>query len=149
MRGYLTGPQMPPDEGWWPMGDVGRVLADGSLELLDRIIDHVEGVESLLVAEDRLLDRFPGLVEIILVPNGSGGLDAVACPAPGRALSVEGLLDAARELGLGPVQVHVWPWESMPLTGSYKVRRLELRQRLATASRPAASVSASVAADRH
>ncbi len=52
------------------------------------------------------------------------------------------MLDVARfqrvahELGLGPVQVHVWQWQSLPLTGSYKVRRLQLRKRLEDAIRP-------------
>jgi len=136
MRGYIGGPPMPADDDWWPMGDVGRMLPDGSLELLDRIVDHTDDVESLLVMEDRLLDRFPELVEIVLVKSAGGGLDAVACPRNGGQLDVAGFADVARELGLGEIPVHVWQWESMPLTGSYKVRRGQLRKRLAGTVRP-------------
>jgi len=138
MRGYVGGSPMPDDDAWWPMGDVGRMLPDGSLELLDRIVDHVDGVASMLVAEDKLLDRFPELIEVVLVnvPGQDGDLAAVACPAPGAVLDVAQFQRVADELGLGGVAVHVWPWESMPLTGSYKVRRLQLRKRLSSAVRP-------------
>jgi acyl-coenzyme A synthetase/AMP-(fatty) acid ligase len=142
MRGYIGGSPMPSDDDWWPMGDLGRMLPDGSLELLDRVIDHADGVESMLVAEDRLLDRFPELVEIVLVNVDPGGLTAIACPAPGRVLDAGHFLDVADELGLPPLRLHVWPWESMPLTGSYKVRRLQLRRRLASAQQAAGSEAA-------
>jgi acyl-coenzyme A synthetase/AMP-(fatty) acid ligase len=142
MRGYIGGQPMPPDDDWWPMGDLGRMMPDGSLELLDRIVDHADGVESMLVAEDRLLDRFPELVEVVLVNVDGARLTAIACPAPGHLLDAARFLDAARELGLGPLRLHVWPWESMPLTGSYKVRRLQLCRRLAAAHQVAASEAA-------
>jgi acyl-coenzyme A synthetase/AMP-(fatty) acid ligase len=137
MRGYIGGQPMPADDQWWPMGDVGRLLPDGSLELLDRIVDHADDVESLLVMEDKLLDRFPELIEIVLVTSDAGGLDAVACPRPGARFEVSRLQETARELGLGGIPVHVWQWESLPLTGSYKVRRNQLRKRLANGLRTA------------
>jgi acyl-CoA synthetase (AMP-forming)/AMP-acid ligase II len=66
----------------------------------------------------------------------------VACPAPGAGLDVRRFQEVAGDLGLGPVPVHVWPWESLPLTGSYKVRRLQLRKRLTSVLRPGAADSA-------
>jgi len=148
MRGYLGGAAMPADDEWWPMGDIGRVLPDGSLELLDRIVDHAGDVESLLVAEDKLLDMFPELIEVVLIKLGEddGSLAAVACPAPGTQLDVPRFQEAARELSLGLVPVHVWPWESLPLTGSYKVRRMHLRKRLTAVLRPARADSTPAAA---
>jgi acyl-coenzyme A synthetase/AMP-(fatty) acid ligase len=134
MRGYIAGAPMPADSDWWPMGDVGRMLPDGSLELLDRIVDHAEDVESLLVMEDRLLERFPELVEVVLVKSDSGGVAAVACPRDGVQLDVARFTGVAAELGLADLPVHIWQWEAMPLTGSYKVRRRELRKRLASAT---------------
>jgi acyl-coenzyme A synthetase/AMP-(fatty) acid ligase len=130
MRGYVGGAPMPAEDGWWPMGDVGRMLPDGSLELLDRIIDHAEDVESLLVMEDRLLERFPELVEVVLVKSASGALQAVACPRAGVTPDLDRFASVAAELGLANLPVHVWQWEAMPLTGSYKVRRLRLREQL-------------------
>lgn len=141
MRGYLGGGPMPADAEWWPMGDLGRILPDGSLELLDRIVDHAGDVESLLVAEDTLLEQFPELVEVVLVKldERAGNLVAVACPAPGARLDVAHFKEVAGNLGLGLVAVHVWQWESLPLTGSYKVRRAQLRKRLTTVLRPVAT----------
>ena len=139
MRGYIGGPPMPAEHKWWPMGDVGRMLPDGSLELLDRIVDHAADVESLLVMEDKLLDRFPELVEIVLVNSTEDGrVDAVACPQPGVQFDTRRFQEVAVELGLGAIPVHVWQWESLPLTGSYKVRRGQLRKRLANGLRPGA-----------
>ncbi|SDW78040.1 fatty acid CoA ligase FadD22 [Amycolatopsis xylanica] len=132
MLGYLGGDDpMIPADAWWPMGDIGRVGADGSLELLDRIVEHVEGTESLLEREDQLLDRLPELVELVLVKTESGdGVFAVACVRAGEECTAERFQDAAKEVGLGAIPVRFWDWEALPLTGSYKVRRGVLRQRL-------------------
>jgi acyl-coenzyme A synthetase/AMP-(fatty) acid ligase len=137
MRGYVGGAPMPAEDDWWPMGDVGRMLPDGSLELLDRIVDHAEDVESLLVVEDRLLEHFPELVEVVLVTSESGGLTAVVCPRDGVRPDLERFTSVAAELGLADLPVRVWRWEDMPLTGSYKVRRGRLRERLAELARAA------------
>lgn len=145
MRGYVGGPPMIPDDEWWPMGDIGRFAADGSLELLDRVVEHVPGTDSLLEKEDQLLDRLPELVELVLVKSTDGTeVFAVACPRDGTVPSVERFQDAAEEVGLGRIPVRFWEWEALPITGSYKVRRGVLRQRLA--SRITAPASAPVPA---
>lgn len=145
MRGYVGGPPMIADDQWWPMGDIGRFAPDGSLELLDRIVEHVDGTDSLLEKEDQLLDRLPELVELVLVKTEDGAeVFAVACPRAGAVPSVERFQDAAAEVGLGRIPVRFWEWEALPITGSYKVRRGVLRQRLAAriarAGAPAAGV---------
>ncbi|MDH6134186.1 acyl-coenzyme A synthetase/AMP-(fatty) acid ligase [Kitasatospora sp. MAA4] len=130
MRGYVGGPAMPPEDSWWPMGDIGRQLADGSLELLDREVEHVDGVDSLLEKEDRLLEALPELVELVLIKSEDGGIFAVACPRPGSVPDRERFHAVAAEVGLPELTVCFWEWEAMPVTGSYKVRRAVLRQRL-------------------
>jgi len=132
-RGYLgeSGPQ--PTGSWWAMGDIGRLRPDGSLDILDRIVDHAEGTESFLELEDDLLDRFPELVELVLLrPADEQDLVAVACPRSDEHFDVERFTAAAAELGMERLTVHVRKWEDLPLTGSYKVRRGALRAQLAT-----------------
>ncbi|MFE2105212.1 class I adenylate-forming enzyme family protein [Kitasatospora sp. NPDC059463] len=130
MRGYVGGGTMPADDAWWPMGDIGRQLPDGSLELLDRVVEHVDGVDSLLEKEDHLLESLPELVELVLIRAEDGGVFAVACPRAGSAPDRERFLAAAAEAGLPEITVFFWEWEAMPVTGSYKVRRAVLRRRL-------------------
>jgi acyl-coenzyme A synthetase/AMP-(fatty) acid ligase len=132
MRGYVGGPPILADDEWWPMGDLGRILADGSLELLDREVEHVDGTDSLLEKEDDLLELLPELVELALIKgDGPGEVFAVACPRPGVQGDPGRFGDAAEQVGLGRIPVSFWVWESLPVTGSYKVRRGVLAQRLA------------------
>ncbi|MEV7024049.1 class I adenylate-forming enzyme family protein [Kitasatospora sp. NPDC093558] len=131
MRGYVGGAAPVADDAWWPMGDLGRLLPDGSLELLDRIVEHVDGTESLLEKEDELLERLPELVELVLVKAEDEGVFAVACPRAGHRGDEERFHAAAEEAGLGRIPVRFWEWEALPVTGSYKVRRGVLRERLA------------------
>ncbi|WP_406423248.1 acyl--CoA ligase [Streptomyces sp. NBC_00873] len=134
MRGYVGGDPMPPEDSWWPMGDIGRRLDDGSLELLDRIVEHVDGVGSLLEKEDHLLEALPELVELVLVKaedTQDSTVFAVACPRPGTVPDPERFRSVAAGAGLPDLQVRFWEWEAMPITGSYKVRRSVLRRKLA------------------
>jgi acyl-coenzyme A synthetase/AMP-(fatty) acid ligase len=133
MRGYIGGAPIIADEEWWPMGDVGRMLPDGSFELLDRIFDQTEDTVSLLEQEDQLLDEFPELLEAVLVKIDPGDrLAAVVSPHADAEFEIERFREAAAKLGLEDLRVHVWPWEAMPLTGTYKVRRAEIRAALST-----------------
>lgn len=137
MRGYVGGGEMPDDTAWWPMGDIGQIAEDGSLVLLDRIVEHVDGVGSLLEMEDQLLDALPELVELVLVRSQDGNdVFAVACPRPGSTPDPDRFRAAAKEIGLPRLDVCFWEWEAMPTTGTYKVRRSILRQRLGNRIRP-------------
>ena len=133
-RGYLD--TTPTTLGhWWPMGDAGREMEDGSLELLDRIVDQIEGTTSVLEIEDALLDRLPELIELVLLKSvGGEPMVAVASPREGARFDHERFRQAATEVGLAEIPVHVLPWNELPLTGSYKVRRGILRSRLEAAS---------------
>jgi acyl-coenzyme A synthetase/AMP-(fatty) acid ligase len=142
-RGYI-GAESPVDEQWWPMGDIGRINPDGSLELLDRLVDHAEGTDSFLEVEDTVLDRLPELIELVMLKEvGGHDVVAVACPREGEALDPGRLLAALRETSLGAVPVYVMDFDELPLTGSYKVRRLLLRSRLvASGTAPTVEVDA-------
>jgi fatty acid CoA ligase FadD22 len=94
-------------------------------------VDHAEGTDSFLEVEDTVLDRLPELIELVML-KAVGGHDvvAVACPREGEVLDPGRLLEALRETSLGAVPVYVMDFDDLPLTGSYKVRRLLLRSRL-------------------
>ncbi len=129
-RGYV-GEQPPDYDAWWPMGDLGRMKPDGSLELLDRAIDHARDTDSLLEKEDVLLELLPELLELVLVSSvGTAELVAVACPRDGTVLDAGRFEAAGAAVGLDKIPLHVWRFEDLPLTGSYKVRRGVLRQLL-------------------
>ncbi len=139
-RGYIGQPPAPANGDWWPMGDVGRLSAGGTLMLLDRLIDQAEGTDSVLELEDELLDQLPELVEFVLLKEvGDHPLLAVACPRDG-GIDTSRVTGAMARAGLGAVPLRVMPWESMPLTGSYKVRRRVLRARLTAAPDAGAAV---------
>jgi acyl-coenzyme A synthetase/AMP-(fatty) acid ligase len=129
-RGYV-GEQPPGRDVWWPMGDLGRMKPDGSLELLDRAFDHALDTDSLLEKEDVLLELLPELIELVLVSSvGAAEIAAVACPREGTVLDAGRFAAAAAAAGLQNVPLHVWRFEDLPLTGSYKVRRGVLRELL-------------------
>lgn len=137
-RGYVGRPPVPVDERWWPMGDIGRLAQDGTLELLDRIVDHAEGTDSILEIEDGLLESLTELIELVLLKDvGSSELVAVACPRDDGGFDLGRFGDAVARTPLGSVPVYVMPWESLPVTGSYKVRRPALRALLAAPGAPA------------
>ena len=129
-RGYI-GTETPVDDAWWQMGDIGRLTADGSLELLDRITDHAEGTDSFLEIEDQLLDQLPELLELVLL-KAVGDLDvvAVACAREGESFDHARFREAVAGTSLREVPVFPMAFEELPLTGSYKVRRAVLRERL-------------------
>ncbi|WP_371649218.1 MULTISPECIES: AMP-binding protein [unclassified Streptomyces] len=130
MRGYIGG-QPTVDGSWLAMGDVGRLLPDGSLELLDRVVDYTPELGSILQKEDVLLGLLPELLEVVLVPCREGGPTvAVVCPRDGEELDPSRFDGAAREAGLDDVRLLVRTWDELPMTGSYKVRRLKLREQL-------------------
>jgi acyl-coenzyme A synthetase/AMP-(fatty) acid ligase len=137
-RGYIGRDHTPVDDHWWGMGDIGRLSSAGTLELLDRIVDHTEGTDSILEVEDELLDSLTDLVELVLLKEVAGhDVVAVVCPRDGGDVDLGRFHDATMKTALGPVPVYVMAWESLPVTGSYKVRRLSLRARLSAPDAPA------------
>ena len=107
---------------WFDTGDWGRRSRWGQVEVLDRVADRIDGVESCLWIEDVLLDRIPGAREIVVVPDEHGTPVPVVCMSEGASLDPETWRAASRGLtGLGE------PFEVKPAdlrwTATVKPRR--------------------------
>lgn len=112
---------------WWNTGDIGTRRRDGSIELLDREVDHLAG-RSCLDHEDVLEDRLAEAVEcVVLCQPDTDPLPVV--------VTTSGELDrrrwehAVRDLPALREPV-VLTWEQVPRTSTGKVRRVELLQQL-------------------
>jgi acyl-coenzyme A synthetase/AMP-(fatty) acid ligase len=123
MLGYVGSDTPPLNDGWWGMQDIGRMNEDGTLELLDRVVDHADTLPSIIAIEDALLEALPELAEVVLVKPEPDELAAVVCLQDGESLDPERWAALAEEHGIGDVPVHEWDWDDMPFTGSWKVRR--------------------------
>ncbi|MFE6520816.1 AMP-binding protein [Streptomyces sp. NPDC057794] len=112
---------------WWNTGDIGRRNRDGSLDLLDREVDHTPRL-SCLRTEDLLQTRLPRALEcVVLAEPGHDPLPVV--------VTADGVLDRARwkeaVRDLPPLrEPAVLTWDEVPRTGTGKVRRGELLRRL-------------------
>ncbi|MFL6128478.1 MAG: AMP-binding protein [Mycobacteriales bacterium] len=114
-------------DGWWNTGDIGVHRRSGRLRILDREVDSIPGTSGIEL-ESLLLDRLDGATEVIVLGN-PGGLPVPVVSMRGDSLdpaawrrATAGLpaLDEPRLIG----------WDEFPRTGTWKVRRPELRQRI-------------------
>jgi acyl-coenzyme A synthetase/AMP-(fatty) acid ligase len=115
--------------GWfWNTGDLGVINRFGAVRLVDREIDRIPGA-SAIELEDVLLDRLPQTTEVVIL--------AVADSKPVPVLSIAGDLPLDRaewaratadlpELA-DPIQLQ---WDDFPRTATWKIRRVQLRERL-------------------
>jgi acyl-coenzyme A synthetase/AMP-(fatty) acid ligase len=112
---------------WFDTGDWGRRGRWHQLEVLDRVADRIEGVESCLWIEDVLLDRIPDAEEIVVVPDGDGKPVPVVCMREGKTLDPETWRAAAEGItGLGePFEVKP---EELLRTATVKPRRFLLTE---------------------
>ncbi|WP_067908509.1 class I adenylate-forming enzyme family protein [Actinomadura rubrobrunea] len=115
-------------DGWWNTGDIGVRSRDGSVRILDREVDVIPGTSGIQL-ESILLERLEEASEVIVL--------GVPGRRPVPVLSVEG------DRGLDPERWRaatadlpeldepvLIDWEDFPRTGTWKVRRAELRERL-------------------
>jgi acyl-CoA synthetase (AMP-forming)/AMP-acid ligase II len=102
--GYWNRPEATAEafqDGWLHTGDVGRVDADGYVQVLDRLKDMIiRGGENIYSLEvENVLARHPAIAEVAVVgvpdPVFGERVRAVAVLRPGAALSVEALRDWA------------------------------------------------------
>ncbi|MET9806825.1 class I adenylate-forming enzyme family protein [Streptomyces halstedii] len=114
-------------DGWWNTGDLGVLRRDGSVRLLDREVDS-PGRLSCLETEDLLEVRLPEALECVVLgrPDGKDPLPVVVTP--------DGHLDPVRwrtAAGHLPLaEPTVLTWDEVPRTGTGKVRRSALLERL-------------------
>jgi acyl-coenzyme A synthetase/AMP-(fatty) acid ligase len=116
-------------DGWWDMGDRGFKTRWGCVHMLDRAGESVAGGASALAIEDALLERLPELTEAIVLHREEGQPALVYATADGRPLSAGRLAGAGSGLPAFEQPVHL-AWDDFPRTGTWKVRRAELRRRL-------------------
>ncbi|MFZ3471619.1 class I adenylate-forming enzyme family protein [Streptomyces sp. 4.24] len=114
-------------DGWWNTGDMGVRSRTGNLRIVDREVDLIPGVSGIEL-ESILLERLERATEVIVLGD-PGGL-----PVPVISLSGPDLTDqewAAATRGLPELaEPRVIAWEDFPRTGTWKVRRFDLRQRV-------------------
>jgi O-succinylbenzoic acid--CoA ligase len=125
-------------------GDVGQILADGRLRVVDRLRDFVisggvnvspSAVEAVLTTDPSVLD-----VAVIGAPDPEWGERVVACVIPAdqdRRPTLAGLRDRAREhLSAAELPRELRLVDAIPRTSSGKVRRAELRALTASGNEP-------------
>jgi acyl-coenzyme A synthetase/AMP-(fatty) acid ligase len=112
---------------WFDTGDLGRRGRWQQLEVLDRVADHIEGVDSCLWIEDVLLDRIPDAEEIVVVPDAHGKPVPVVCMRDGRTLDPDTWRAAADGItGIGePFEVTA---SDLQRTATVKARRYLLTE---------------------
>ncbi|MGW0362730.1 AMP-binding protein [Streptomyces sp. NPDC002990] len=112
---------------WWNTGDIAVINRDGSVRLLDREVDHLPGF-SCLRTEDILEDRLPEALEcVVLARPGADPLPVVV--TEDGTLDPAGWQRAAADLPMLAEPVVVG-WDEVPRTGTGKVRRVALLERL-------------------
>jgi acyl-coenzyme A synthetase/AMP-(fatty) acid ligase len=142
--GYLRDGKVVPAnvvDGWWEMTDVGERGRWGCLHVLDREVDRTDGVESLLRAEDLLLERLDQATEVVLIPRPGAIPLAVVCTHGNEPLAAGAWEEATRDLPAFDGPVHM-PWDEVPHTQTWKVRRSALRELLAARVTPSVSEAA-------
>ncbi|HZB31227.1 MAG TPA: AMP-binding protein [Streptosporangiaceae bacterium] len=113
---------------WWNTGDLGERAGLGRFRLVDREVDMVPGM-SCIEMESALLDRLDRAIEVIVL----AGLDGepavpVVCMRDDRLTRAEW---SRASDGLPTLaEPRVVPWDEVPRTATWKVRRVELRERL-------------------
>ena len=115
------------DGEWWNSGDMGSRGRFGRLRLIDREVDTIPGASSIEL-ESILLDRLDRAADVTVLGVPGRPPLPVLCMWDHKLdpdewkRAVEGLPELSE-----PVLI---PWEDVPRTATWKVRRLELREQL-------------------
>ncbi|MFD5761682.1 long-chain acyl-CoA synthetase, partial [Streptomyces sp. NPDC127044] len=120
--------------GWWQMGDMGYQGRLGGLYLIDREIDRIDSVHSNLEVEDALMDRLEELREVVIVPGADREPVPVVCVRGERPLDPARWREATADLP--PLaEPRQWRFEELPMTATWKVKRVEITRMLAEGAR--------------
>jgi acyl-coenzyme A synthetase/AMP-(fatty) acid ligase len=116
-------------DGWWNTGDIGIRSRGGMLRILDREVDIIPGASGIEL-ESILLERLEPATEVIVL-GSPGRLPLPVISLSGDATELEpGVWEAATR-GLPEMDApRIIRWEDFPRTGTWKVRRHELRQQV-------------------
>ncbi|MER7399942.1 AMP-binding protein [Streptomyces sp. NPDC000151] len=143
MLGYWEEPERTAEvidsEGWMHTGDLAVMNDDGYLRIVGRIKDMIiRGGENVYPREiEEFLYGHPKIadVQVVGVPDEKYGEEIAACVIlkdPADTLTQQELADYCRDrLAHYKVPRHLDILESFPMTVSGKVRKIELRDRLA------------------
>lgn len=127
--------------GWYRTGDVGRVDADGRVQIEGRATDLViSGGMNVYPAEvEMVLAEHPDVCDVVVVgmPHRKWGeaVTAVVVPASGAVPAEADLIAFARQHLASykkPQRIHIWG--EVPRNASQKVDRRKIRERLADLS---------------
>ncbi|WP_344286558.1 class I adenylate-forming enzyme family protein [Streptomyces synnematoformans] len=112
---------------WWNTGDIGERTKGGQFKLIDREVDVIPGMSGIEL-ESILLDRLPDVSDVTVL--GTPGEKPVpVLSLDGDELDPQAWQRATADLPeLG--EPRVIPWEDVPRTATWKVRRLELREKV-------------------
>jgi acyl-coenzyme A synthetase/AMP-(fatty) acid ligase len=113
---------------WWNTGDLGVINRWGALRFLDREIDRIPG-HSAIELEDVLLDRLPDTTEVVILPVAGGAPVPVLSTVDNQPVDPREWAQATADMPTlaGPIHIR---WEDFPRTGTWKIRRVALRERL-------------------
>ncbi|MER7898480.1 class I adenylate-forming enzyme family protein [Streptomyces sp. NPDC096046] len=115
--------------GWWEMGDLGYRDRLGALYLIDREIDRIDAVHSNLEVEDTLMSRLEELREVVIVPGADREPVPVVCVRGERPLDPERWRRATAGLP-SMAEPRQWRFEELPMTATWKVKRVEIARML-------------------
>ncbi|MGA5301840.1 AMP-binding protein [Nucisporomicrobium flavum] len=117
---------------WWNTGDLAERAGLGRIRLLDREVDMLPG-HSCLELESLLLDRLPDATDVTVLALPGGRPVPVLCMRDDR-LDPEQWREATR--GLPDLDTpRLVPWDEVPRTATWKVRRLALQEKVLGTSR--------------
>ncbi|MHB9863613.1 class I adenylate-forming enzyme family protein [Streptomyces sp. YIM S03343] len=116
-------------DGWWQMGDMGYQSRLGALYLIDREIDRIDTVHSNLEVEDALMSRLEELREVVIVPGAEREPVPVVCVRGEQPLDLDRWRRAVADLPT-MAEPQQWRFEELPMTATWKVKRVEITRLL-------------------
>lgn len=129
------------DGGWWQMGDMGYMSRLGALHLIDREVDRIDAVHSNLAVEDALMERLEELREVVIVAGADREPVPVVCVRGEQPLDPERWREATADLP-AMAEPRQWRFEELPMTATWKVKRVEITRMLARSAQIRAGVRA-------
>jgi acyl-coenzyme A synthetase/AMP-(fatty) acid ligase len=112
---------------WWNTGDIGERASFGRLRLVDREVDIIPGTSGIEL-ESILLDRLERASDVAVLGVPGRPPVPVLCMRDNR-LGPEEWRAATADLPELD-EPRLLDWEEVPRTATWKVRRLELREKV-------------------